>query len=136
MPVLTAAGLATGTGLMLDIVDFAITRAAEADTTRRLERIEDALADLDVDVAQLSDQLFRTAIAEVDDARDLLADYAPGDSESEREAAIEASVSGVNGVLQQAGSVIRDGVSFDQLVSTLNAVSYAVQTRMLVAATL
>ncbi len=136
MAIITAATAATGFVDMLDIVDFGITRGSEADTTRRLERLSEAIDGLEIRVDQLGDQVFQSAVARVDAARALLANYAPGDPASEAETIVATITRAVTDVLRQADVVMAEGISFDRLVSTVNAVNYAIQTRMLVAASI
>ena len=145
MPV-TPAGVATGFGLVLDIVDFIFGRTEAADTTRRLEEIDAKLDDIDGRIdhigAQITNLILDEQIGAVRNVRDALANFPPGQTDSAqvrealRQEIIANSSTALTTLIEQAGTLISPGASYTELAVAVNALDLALMTRLRVAAEL
>ena len=139
----TAAGAATAFGLMLGITDFIFGRVEAADTTRRLEEIDARLDDLASSIADISTQILNSEVGAVTAARNALSNFPSGEAlvdatvrANERRDIVTAADEALQRIIAQVDGTFTADRTLEEIAVRISAVSYAMLTRMQVAAEL
>ncbi|RDC74781.1 DUF4214 domain-containing protein [Rhodovulum sp. 12E13] len=119
----------------LEFVLAVVGLGSDAQTSAKLEEMDSKLDDIDAGIGTVSSQILQSAVSEARTARQQLDNFAvldtsdPGVRERERDQIVDRADGALNDVLAQADARLSAGASYETVMETLGAVSFALGVR-------